>query len=101
MKNKRRLTIGMILALAGLLLAVGPSWAQCRRGDYTGAGPGSQWCQGGGGPGYGQAYQGSGGTGNLNCPRPGGGKYGARGSRGPRGGNYQPQTNTPAPVPTQ
>ena len=91
MKNRRCLTICMVLALAGSLLFAFPSFAQGRRQGGTGGGGGGP-C--GWGPGPGQ------GPGAANCPNypgnPNGPRYGAggsgpgsqgsRGGRGPRGG---------------
>jgi len=99
MKDKRRLVLGLVLAVAATMLWANLSWAQCRGGG--GAGqlcPVNQTSQ--------NTWQGQGqGQGNPNCPvTPGmrgrGQGRGANaqqspGSGGPQGRGMNPQANTP------
>ena len=102
MKDKRRLVIGLVLAVAGTMLWADLSWAQCRGGG--GAGqlcPVNQTSQNTWQQGQGQ------GQGNPNDPttpgfrgrgqgRGGANAQGAgRGSGGPQGRGMNPQANTP------
>ena len=109
MNKNKWLTIGMVLALAMVLLWAVPGMAQMRGKGQWGQGGQGWGCGQGPGMGYGQGY----GQGYANCPNYQGNQYGQgnwstnpqvnMGRRGPRGGgrNYQPNTQPSAPNVTQ
>jgi hypothetical protein len=104
---KKWLTIGIVLALAMVMIWAVPTLAQMRGQGQRGQGGQGWGC--GQGPGQGMGY----GPGNANCPyyqgyqnsqgNPSNNLQTNMGRRGPRGGgrNYQPNTQTNVPPVTQ
>jgi hypothetical protein len=98
MKNRRDLLIG--LALAGVMLLAGPSWAQNQGGGGGAAGPGNQGRQ--------LCTGGPGGTCVVNSPNTQGNQNNGsananpkkrRGPKGPGGGGRSNQPNTQTETP--